>query len=66
MDLDKKEGTLILEHVFDGRELELIYAKETIKYVHDLWGKKVILKTKTKDNKPVEIYCDNDRRVMVN
>ena len=66
IDLDKQDGTLVLEHVFDGRELELIYAKETIKYIYDLWGRKVVLKTKTKDNKPIEITCDNDRRVIVN
>lgn len=66
IDLDKKDGTLTLEHVFDGRELELIYAKETIKYVFDLWGRKVILNTKSRDGKNIEIVCGNDRKVTVN
>ena len=52
--------------MFDGRELELIYAKETLKYVFDLWGRKVVLKTKTKDGKKVEIICDNDRKIFIN
>ena len=26
IDLNKRNGTLTLEHVFDGRELELLYA----------------------------------------
>lgn len=66
IDLDRKDGVLTLEHVFDGRELELIYAKETLKYVFDLWGRKVVLKTKTKDGKKVEIICDNDRKIFIN
>ena len=65
-DLNKRDGTLTLEHVFDGRELELLYAKETIKYLFDLWGHKVVLHTKTKEGRSVEIVCDNDRRVTVN
>lgn len=66
IDLNRKDGTLTLEHVFDGRELELLYAKETIKYLFDLWGQKVILKTKTKEGREISIVCDNDRKVMVN
>ena len=50
----------------DGRVLELLYAKETIKYLFDLWGHKVVLHTKTKEGRSVEIVCDNDRRVTVN
>ena len=65
-DLNKRDGTLTLEHVFDGRELELLYAKETIRYLFDLWGHKVVLRTKTKEGRSVEIVCDNDRRVTVN
>ncbi|WP_195244901.1 SpoVR family protein [Clostridium celatum] len=66
IDLNRKDGTLTLEHVFDGRELELIYAKETIKYLFDLWGHKVVLNTKTKEGRAIQITCDNDRRVSVN
>ena len=38
----------------------------TIKYLFDLWGHKVILNTKTKEGRSIEIVCDNDRRVTVN
>lgn len=66
IDFDRKDGTLTLEHVFDGRELELLYAKETLKYLFDLWGKKVVLKTKTREGKNIEILCDNDRKIYIN
>ena len=65
IDLDRKEGVLTLEHVFDGRELEINYAKETLKYLFDLWGRKVVLISKTKDGKKVQICCDNDRKVYL-
>ena len=57
---------LTLEHVFDGRELELIYAKETLKYFFDLWGRKVVLKQKQRKVRKLEIICDNDRKVYIN
>ncbi len=66
IDLDRKDGTLTLEHVFDGRELELLYAKETLKYLFGLWGRKVLLKTKTREGKSIEIICDNDRKSYIN
>ena len=66
VDLDRKDGALTLEHVFDGRELELLYAKETLKYLFDLWGRKVVLKTKTREGKNIEILCDNDRKIYIN
>ena len=46
--------------------LELLYAKETLKYLFDLWGHKVVLNTHTKEGRSIEIVCDNDRRVTVN
>ncbi|MDD4600211.1 hypothetical protein SDC9_04292 [bioreactor metagenome] len=57
-------GTLSLEHVFDGRELELNYAKETLKYVVDLWGGRVELAT-TLNNRKIVIQCDTDKLVLV-
>ena len=64
--LNKRDFSLTLEHNFDGRELELNYAKETLKYVQDLWGHKVILQTKNKDNKSVEIICNEERNIYIN
>lgn len=66
VNLNKRDYSLTLEHFFDGRELEVSYAKETLKYVQDLWGHKVILQTKTKDGRDIEIICDEDRKIFVN
>ena len=65
IDLNKKDYTLILEHVFDGRELELIYAKETIKHLQRLWGHNITLITKTKDEKEFLINCDDTGKITV-
>ncbi|MDV4151948.1 SpoVR family protein [Clostridium sp. AL.422] len=64
--LNKRDLSLTLDHYFDGRELEINYAKETLKYVQDLWGHKVILQTKNKDNKSIEIICNEDRNIYIN
>ncbi|ADY55446.1 SpoVR family protein [Syntrophobotulus glycolicus DSM 8271] len=45
-DLSGKDGTLTLEHVFDGRELERTYAERTLNYVAGLWKRKVVLITR--------------------
>lgn len=66
INLNKRDNVLTLEHLFDGRELEISYAKETLKYVNDLWGHKVILKTKSKDGREIEIICDEDRKIFIN
>ena len=66
VDLNRRDLSLTLEHCFDGRELELSYAKETLKYVQDLWGYKVKLITKTRDGKDVELVCNEDRNIFVN
>ena len=65
IDLNKKDNTLILEHVSDGRELELIYAKETLKHLQSLWGGKVSIITKTKEKKTFTISCDIEKKVTV-
>lgn len=48
-------GKLILQHRFDGRELELNYAKETLKYIASLWGGPVELLTNI-DNKEIALF----------
>lgn len=52
-----EKGRLILEHCFDGRELELTYARETLKYAAKLWGDTVELVTKI-DGRTKVIACD--------
>jgi stage V sporulation protein R len=62
--LSVDKGTLILEHVYDGRELEMNYARETIKYIVDLWSGRVHLKTKL-NNKDKIVACDEDKIIAV-
>ncbi|HOB12182.1 MAG TPA: SpoVR family protein [Syntrophomonadaceae bacterium] len=40
---------LYLEHEYDGRELQMEYAHQTLKYIARLWGGVVRLKTKVRD-----------------
>ena len=56
------DNTLILEHVFDGRELKLSYAEQTLKHIQDLWKGKVILKTRV-DSKDVQLICDETKKI---
>ncbi|MGG7178000.1 SpoVR family protein [Clostridium paraputrificum] len=65
IDLNKKDNTLTLEHIYDGRELELVYAKETLKYIQALWGHKVRMITKSKDGKEFAINCDDEGKITV-
>ena len=57
-------GDLVLEHDYDGRELDMVYANETIKYVNQLWGRRVNLKTKLNGKERV-LSCDKDGVVSV-
>ncbi|MDS0526878.1 SpoVR family protein [Clostridium sp. SHJSY1] len=61
IDLNKKNNTLVLEHVYDGRELELVYAKETLKHIQGLWGHTVKLISKSKDGKGFTINCEEGK-----
>lgn len=65
IDLNKKNYTLTLEHVFDGRELEMSYAKETLKYITKLWGYKVNLNTRNKEGEQFTFACDEDLKVLI-
>ncbi|AKL96275.1 stage V sporulation protein R [Clostridium aceticum] len=64
VEISQKDHVLVLKHEFDGRELELSYAYETLKYITSLWGGKVQLMTiigKT----PKVISCDENKRVSI-
>lgn len=65
IDYNLKDGTLTLEHLFDGRELELSYAKETLKYTQELWGRRVVLITKNKDGDDITLICDEDKKITI-
>lgn len=63
-DLNRKDNTLVLTHEFDGRELELGYAYETLKHIVDLWSGKVILYTQL-EGKEKTIICDESKRISL-
>lgn len=60
----QKDNTLILEHEYDGKELELNYAYETLKHVMDLWDGKVMLITYLDDKRKI-ITCDENKKVTL-
>ncbi len=63
-DWNQKDNTLLLEHIFDGRELEMQYANETLKHFVDIWDGKVMLNTES-DGKKMTLLCDEEKRVVV-
>lgn len=65
LDFNTKDYTLTLEHVFDGRELEINYAKETLKYIQELWGRKVKLLTKDSDKKEIVMTCNMNKEIII-
>lgn len=62
-EMSQKDKTLILEHVFDGRELNTNYAEATLKYIYELWGHTVTLKT-TQLGKAITIVCE-DKKITI-
>lgn len=64
VEFNQKDGSLMLEHEFDGRELELAYAYETLKYVRELWGNKVSIKTKI-GQVSKNIICDENKKITI-
>ena len=61
--MSKRDKPLILEHVFDDRELQMNYTEATLKYVFELWGHTVILKTK-QNMKDITLVCENKQNVI--
>ncbi len=60
----QKDNTLLLEHQYDGRELDFTYAYETIKHIMDLWDAKVLLETWL-DGKRKIIVCDEQKKISM-
>ncbi|MFZ5353073.1 MAG: SpoVR family protein [Bacillota bacterium] len=60
----KKDKTLLLEHIFDGRELRMDYAEFTMRYISELWGHRVMLETRMED-RTVMIICDENKKVSI-
>ncbi|MFZ7104038.1 MAG: SpoVR family protein [Peptococcaceae bacterium] len=55
-----KDKVLLLEHEYDQRELEMVYARETLKYLNTLWDGKVILLT-VMDGARKKIICEEGK-----
>lgn len=62
IDMSRKDKTLTLEHVFDGRELNMDYAESTLKHVVDLWKHTAELRTSV-SGKEVRLICDENKKV---
>lgn len=60
----KSDNSLLLEHQYDGRELELTYAYETLKHTVDIWGGRVILSTQIEGAKKL-IICDEQKKITM-
>ncbi len=49
MELKKAENVLYLEHEWEGKELQIKYAHETLKHIARLWGGRVRLRTQVRN-----------------
>lgn len=63
IDMNLKTKLMQLEHVYDGRELNMDYAEATLKHVQELWGHTVNLSTKVA-GKDMKISC-NESKVII-
>jgi stage V sporulation protein R len=54
---------LFLKHHHDGRDLHLEYAEKTLLYLHQLWGREVMLETVINDKKSLLCFS-NDKLVI--
>lgn len=64
-DLNLKTYTLTLEHVYNGRTLDKIYARETLKKVYDLWKHKIKLLTKDKEGNELTFICEGKDKITM-
>ncbi|HWQ75376.1 MAG TPA: SpoVR family protein [Syntrophomonas sp.] len=49
IEMQKADRILCLEHEWEGKELQIKYAHETLQYIARLWGGKVRLRTKVRN-----------------
>lgn len=62
-DWNQKDNTLLLEHIYDGRELEMQHTNETLKHLVDLWEGRVMLNTQVEGKKKT-ILCDEQKSIV--
>lgn len=63
--ISSKDGSLVLDHVYDERELDISYMEATLKQIRNLWGKPVRLNTKIK-KRATQVYCDENKKLSYN
>ena len=63
-DWNRKDNTILLQHIYDGRELEMRYAEETLKHMADLWEGRIMLNTVVEDRKRT-ILCDEQKKIVL-
>jgi stage V sporulation protein R len=65
LDMSKSTRVLTLEHMFDGRELNMDYAEATLKHLFELWRHPLVLITKLY-GKETKLICDESKKVTRN
>ncbi|HBF39870.1 MAG TPA: stage V sporulation protein R, partial [Firmicutes bacterium] len=63
-ELTFKDRSLLLEHEYDQRDLEMTYAGETLKYLAELWGHPVELLTRM-SGKEKRLVCGENKKITV-
>ena len=54
-----KNRVLFLKHHHDGRDLQLEYAEKTLRYLHQLWGREVVLDTEINGKQSLLVFADD-------
>ncbi len=54
-----KNRVLFLRHYHDGRDLQLEYAEKTLRYLHQLWGREVVLETEINGKQSLLCFVDD-------
>ncbi len=62
LEVAPKDRSLILQHCNDGRELDLGYAGETLKYLVEVWGHPIQLRTQIQGQEKT-IICNEEKRL---
>jgi stage V sporulation protein R len=54
-----KNRVLFLRHYHDGRDLQLEYAEKTLRYLHRLWSREVVLETEVNGKQSLLCFADD-------
>jgi stage V sporulation protein R len=56
----RKRRELYLQHIYDGRELDISYLEKTLPYIFSLWRRPVHLETVVRDGKEKVVFTCSD------